>query len=143
VGNWGWGMRAKTRKILDEALPSPNSRALLVRDDLAKWAHWWGRVESRGLDYSSLSPSARLMDLARVGCHIQATKRAGTSEEIRVPEYIGRTGAAVESLPEALRVAVMCFYVRRGRVRPRRTLTLLRAEDEVAVILYGPETEVF
>jgi len=136
-------MRAKTRKLLDETLPSPNSRTLMVRDDLARWAHWWGRVESRGLDYSPLSPSARLMDLARVGCHIQATRRAGRSEEIRVPAHIGRLGAAVDALPEPQRIAVLCFYVRRGKWRPRRTLSLLQAEDAVATILYGPETEVF
>ena len=130
-------MRAKTRQILDESGVDLSSRARSVRQSLLYWGGWWRRRESMGLDYSSLSPSARLMDLARVGCHIQSTRRAGRSEEIRVPPHIAAIDAAVDALPDKQRQEVTRFYMRGWGRRPRRTITLKRAEDAVGVILFG------
>lgn len=77
------------------------------------------------------------MDLAKVGCHIQSTKRFGASDEIRVPPHLVAIGAAVEALPEARRAAVVCYYVRGWGKRPRRSPELKLAEDAVGIILYG------
>lgn len=97
---------------------------------LTSWGIWWRRNEGKGLGYSPVSPSARLMELARVGCSIQGTRRVGRSDEIRVPAHIREIDRVVERLPCQYRQAIVGLYVRRG-VR-RRGPVHIRAEDEVA-----------
>jgi hypothetical protein len=83
-----------------------------------------------------VSPSARLIELARVGCHIQSSRKAGLSDDIRVPPHIAHIDAAVAALPEGEGVAVALYYLQ-ARTRARRSLELLRAETALVRRLYG------
>lgn len=111
-----------------------------ARRELTRWGRWWHWKEG-GIGYPSTSPSAKLIEMARVGCQIQGTKRAGVAEEIRVPHHIAAIDAAVESLPRDQRIAVLSYYKSRRR-GSRRGPVHLRAEGAVATLLFGAPPEL-
>jgi len=85
------------------------------------------------LGYAPIGPGQKLIDLAKLGCRIQPTVRHDQSAEIRVPRYIARIDAVVETLPQGQRAALTTYYVRSPKI-PRRkvkSLALLRAEMQI------------
>lgn len=106
-----------------------------VRSRLAYWGRWWRRRENARLGYPSVSPSFRLIELARVGCEVQRGRKTGRSDEINVPHEIQEVDSALEALPPEERAALSSYYVRGGR---RRTPALRQAEIRVGQELNGP-----
>jgi len=122
-------VQMQIQKLLDK---QHDAERASVRSTLAWWGRWWRRRESARLGYSPVSPSYRLIELARVGCEVQRGRKTGRSDEIMVPREIQAVDAAVEALPQEDRAEISRYYMMGGR---RRTRLLLRAEAQVGRIL--------